>query len=1161
MAVSPIRLRDLAAGTGGFVLYGQNSGDAFGGSVASAGDINGDGFDDLVIGAVRGDTGGNTRFDAGEAYVVFGKANGFGASVHLGAIAAGTGGFALWGRDALDSAGASVASAGDVNGDGLADIIIGARDADGPTNTKGSAGEAYVVFGKTTGFGATVDLTTIAAGTGGFILHGIDAGDLLGQSVASAGDINGDGFDDFIIGALLADAAGNAKADAGESYVVFGKAGGFGAELSLASVAVGTGGFVIRGGQAGDQSGDAVASAGDINGDGFDDLIVAANRANNPASGIVDVGVTTVIFGKAGGFGASIDLASFGDGFDGFSIVGRSANSGSGSAVASAGDVNGDGFADLIIGAPVANESYVVFGKAHGFGARINLAAVAAGTGGFILRGIDNYDLAGVSVASAGDINGDGIDDLVIGAHHADGEFNTADYAGEAYVVFGRTTGFGASVELSAIAAGIGGFGIFNQDAYDFAGGSVASAGDINGDGFDDLIIGDSSGDGAGNATSGAGEAYVLLGRDFTGTVTHAGTNIANTLTGTTGADVMVGGQGDDTLIGKGGADALIGGSGDDTIRVSDLSFRRVDGGGGTDTLAFDGSGIFPTLNAIADLRIQGIERIDLTGTGNNGLTLAYREVLNLSGTSNALRVDGNAGDSVFLSREPWIAGETAGGYRAYTQGQATVSIATAISVTGLLGVPSIHLSDVAAGTGGFVIQGAKDYDQSGVSVRSAGDIDGDGFDDIIIGAHFVNVIDTIDHTELVTAGAGYVIYGKAGGFGAPLDLGAIATGNREHGFVINGMDPGDFTGWSVASAGDVNGDGFDDMLLGAPNGDADDNARPGAGDSYIVFGTADRYAFGERIDLSDISFGLHNVGKPLRGVVLHGAVAGEGAGFSLASAGDINGDGFDDVVIGAPSADPGGKTDAGTTYVLFGKASWLDPRLDLAEVGAGTGGFTIRGRDARDGSGYSVASAGDINGDGLDDLLIGAPYGDGLANGKAETGETYVVFGRTTGFGTTIELSRIAAGTGGFVINGQGANVVSGDQSGVSVAGAGDFNADGFADLVIGARFGDGPIFNRYEIGLTYLVLGKATGFGASVDLATVAAGTGGLVIRGRASFDRSGDSVASAGDINGDGFDDLIIGAPGGIGANPPAPMAATLATPTSCSAVPMAPARRST
>src|SRR5262245_22453818 len=119
-----------------------------------------------------------------------------------------------------------------------------------------------------------IDLTNVAAGAGGFVIHGQDADDLSGVSVSCAGDINGDGFDDLIIGARAGDGPGNTRADAGDSYVVFGKASGFAAEIDLAAVAAGTGGFVIHGQDAGDRSGFSVASAGDINGDGFDDLLI-----------------------------------------------------------------------------------------------------------------------------------------------------------------------------------------------------------------------------------------------------------------------------------------------------------------------------------------------------------------------------------------------------------------------------------------------------------------------------------------------------------------------------------------------------------------------------------------------------------------------------------------------------------------------------------------------------------------------------------------------------------------------------------------------------------------------------------------------------------------------------------------------------------------------
>src|SRR3990172_4176927 len=216
---------DLSALTGsaganpGFRLDGIDAGDLSGVSVASAGDVNGDGFADLIVGARLANPGGDSA--AGESYVVFGKESGFAASFDLATLN-GSNGFRLDGIDAGDNSGFSVASAGDVNGDGFDDLIIGAHYAD--PGGDGSAGESYVVFGKASGFAASFDLATLD-GSNGFRLDGIDAQDFSGRSVTSAGDVNGDGFDDLIIGARSADPGGDSAA--GESYVVFGKLAGF----------------------------------------------------------------------------------------------------------------------------------------------------------------------------------------------------------------------------------------------------------------------------------------------------------------------------------------------------------------------------------------------------------------------------------------------------------------------------------------------------------------------------------------------------------------------------------------------------------------------------------------------------------------------------------------------------------------------------------------------------------------------------------------------------------------------------------------------------------------------------------------------------------------------------------------------------------------------
>jgi len=1018
MPLDPIYLSNVAAGTGGFVIYGRNQADRAGASVASAGDFNGDGFDDLIIGAPYAGQVSNATPLGGEVYVLFGQSGGFSPSILLSAIAAGTGGFVIFGEDAGDQAGRSVASAGDINGDGFDDLIIGASSADSTGNAAGDAGDIYVVFGSASGFTTGIDLSSIAAGSGGFVLHGQDVNDHAGFSVASAGDINGDGLGDLLIGAYGGDTVGFSRPTAGDTYVVFGKTPGFGASIDLSTIAAGTGGFVVYGQDIGDRSGTSVASAGDVNGDGFDDLLIGAFYGDGPGNSRSATGDTYVVFGKASGFAAVLDLSTIAAGTGGFVIYGVDAADASGFSVASAGDVNSDGVDDLLIGARraagagnaefFAGEAYVVFGKTTGFDPSIDLSAVAAGTGGFVIHGQDADDWAGFSVASAGDINGDGFDDLLIGAPYSDAP--SVLNSGDSFVVFGKSSGFGAAIDLGTIAAGTGGFIIRGQDDDDQSGRAVAAAGDVDGDGFDDIIIGAPTADGVTNTRNGTGESYVIFGRDFTGTVTKAGTAASETLTGSAGVDDIVAGVGDDILDGLGGVDVLLGGAGDDTIKVADLTFQRVDGGTGTDTLALSGAGTSLDLSTIATTRLRNIEVIDLTGAGDNTLILSARAVLALSGSTNTLKVSGNAGDVLSFGAETWIHTGTAGGYATFTSGQAVVTFSTDLTVT----KNPVDLVAIAAGTGGFVIFGQDGDDLSGTSVASAGDINGDGYDDLIIGARGAGAT----NNARAVAGESYVVFGKSGGFGAGIELSAIAAGIG--GFVIFGQDDTDASGASVASAGDINGDGFADLIIGAPGTDGSENAKDGAGGSYVVFGKAS--AFGASIELDSIAAGTG-------GFVIFGQDDLDNAGGSVASAGDINGDGLDDLIIGASGGDGAGNTTsgAGDTYVVFGKTGGFGIGIDLGTIAAGTGGFVIHGQDVYDGSGRSVASAGDINGDGLADLIIGAANAESVSNARGTAGEAYVVFGKSDGFDPSTELSTIAAGTGGFIISGQWPSLLSG--------------------------------------------------------------------------------------------------------------------------------------
>ena len=207
-----VELSAIAAGNGGFVINGIDPLDFSGRSVSGAGDVNGDGLADVVIGARGADPAG--ILFAGESYVVFGKADG--TPVSLAAVAAGNGGgFVMYGIDMYDFSGWSVSGAGDINGDGLADVIVGAKGADQDDST--FAGESYVVLGKADS--TPVQLSDVVAGTGGFVITGIDSGDGSGWSVARAGDVNGDGMADVAVGALGANPGGEPQA--GESYVVF----------------------------------------------------------------------------------------------------------------------------------------------------------------------------------------------------------------------------------------------------------------------------------------------------------------------------------------------------------------------------------------------------------------------------------------------------------------------------------------------------------------------------------------------------------------------------------------------------------------------------------------------------------------------------------------------------------------------------------------------------------------------------------------------------------------------------------------------------------------------------------------------------------------------------------------------------------------------------
>lgn len=1033
-------------------------------SVSGIGDVNGDGYDDVLIGAYV------AQNYAGRSYVVFGGSEvGQAGFVNLSSLN-GTNGFKLDGEVDGDESGISVSGAGDINKDGYSDFLIGAA-----AYSSTVIGKAYLIFGGATiGQGLNQGILPLSDlnGVNGFKLMGDMAGviaDKTGMSVSSAGDINQDGYDDLLIGALYMNSS--TTTETGGAYAVYGGSAIGSTGLIELSSLNGTNGFKLEGEQHGDWCGYSVSRAGDINQDDYPDMIIGATYAS--PTGKSGAGSSYLVFGGGQvGRNGFISLAGL-NGTNGFKLDGETPDDYSGSRVSALGDINGDNIDDFVISAPTTiivsgsppvggpGNNYVIFGgKGVGNGGLLPLASLN-GTQGFKIIGEDATGNSGVGIKGVDDINGDGYSDLLIGAWKASPDNRSK--AGSSYLVFGGPqvgkTGLISLADLD----GTNGFKLAGEIAGDLSGTAVSGAGDSNGDGIPDLLIG------APDASGKFGVSYVVFG-DIPPVLTN------NNLTIQTGDSVLF------------NASMLL--ATDKNHGADELLFSIVNLEHGqfffTDNISqpitrfyqqdvFDSRVIFQH-----DKSGNAPEYAVMVNTTGLAFIPAQPAQINFEVApvilNNVLRID--QGQTVILN---------SGLLSATTQ-------ATAIELGALL----FNLMDVQHGYFNWVNAPTVpifDFYQQNITSRL---VQFTHDNSTFPPAYRVSVTDGRLQTDAMSARIIFNSPKISGQFPAVIELSSL---NGQWGFKIEG---GTLPQW----AGDINRDGYADLLLPSPN--ASPNGKTGAGISYVLFGAPSLGRNGI-IYLADIN--------GANGFQINGEVAGDGSGNDAQEIGifpdknwDFNRDGYADIVIGAPGA----LSSAGRSYVVFGYSGiGSNGTIELSDLN-GANGFRLDGEESGDVSGASVSGVEDINEDGYDDLIIGAPQA--LSN----AGRSYVVFGgQTVGKNGFLNLTDLN-GANGFKLNG-----ANGDRSGAHVRPMGDINGDGINDLLIGA-IEDSPD-GRAGAGCSYILFGHA-GIGSSgeMDLFKLD-GTDGFKINGEMPYDYSGRISSGLGDFDGDGHPDFSIGAYG--------------------------------
>jgi len=804
--------------------------------------------------------------------------------------------------------GSSVASAGDVNGDGFDDFIVGASDY---SNAKG---RVYIYYG---GLEPHLNLTYKANIT----LNGENEGDYFGISIASAGDVNNDGYDDVIIGANWYNSS------TGRAYLYYG-----GARMDNKPD------VVFDGERASSFFGGSVSAAGDFNNDGFDDVIIGAYMYNSYT------GRVYIYYG-----GRSMDNI-----FDAF-FKGEEMSSRFGFSISTAGDVNNDKYDDIVIGARGYNKTgrvYIYYGGSS-----------PDRKPDIFLDVEDENTYFGHSVSTAGDVNNDGFDDVIVGAYRYDG------YTGKSYIYHG-----GKSMDHTPDAVFKG------EEQNSWFGSIVSTAGDLNNDGFDDVVVG------AYRYNDHTGKSYIYFGSkkmDSTPSIILKGEAKDNYFSQSISGSIDINNDGfDDVIVGARGykkhaGRAYVYYGGKKMDHIYDMTF---DGEGKENRFAY-------SVSTAGDFNSDGYDDVIVGAEGFNnktgraylyygGVSMDHTADLLLNGEEKNNRFGASVSNAGDVNRDGFddvIVG--AYGYKNKT-GRAYI----------------YYGGSTPDDQADLTLDGEEKNNLFGKSVSRAGDVNRDGFDDVVVGAE--------GYRE--KTGRVYIYYGGRS-IQDTINVAFLGIDNAVD-IIFEGEQVADRFGVSVSTAGDINNDGFDDVIVGACG------YKSKTGRAYIYYG-----------------------GRNMNGAVnatFDGEHPADRFGFSVSTAGDVNNDRYHDVIVGAY----GHENKTGRAYIYYGGRTMGDS----ADV-------TFDGEKIEGQFGVSASTAGDVNYDGFSDVVIGAAYGNG-------TERAYLYYGGMA-MDDTVDV----------IFDGE----VTKSHFGCSVSIAGDVNNDSFDDLIIGAD-------SRSTNGAAYLYYGS---------------------------------------------------------------------------------------